>query len=254
MSVADFVVSGLVVGLGAYEIVARVLSRRSRSRKTPAIARWHASMFQSALTDAERFISLLTNLPTQNLATSTSEHTPVDADTLAGWALDSLLTAAARISSRCQGKANLFVVDVTPTETVLVSKYFVGSFPIDQLTATNSLNPNAPFHRRFPVTTNSEFPVAAKALARNGILMVDLRKDHQSDVELRVGTTHILAIPITEFTVINTGQLAVIAIDFRMNRIGLIWHWRPLPWKALDDRARALQEAFKELVLKCPGI
>jgi hypothetical protein len=178
----------------------------------------------------------------------------INRDDLSAWGGAVLLTAAARISRYSQGKANLFVVNevdgLRPTRSItLRSKHFVGPFPIAQLT-TARIGTRAYRYREMPVSASATATVAASAAFHDRITFAPIGQN-VSDQEKRLGTTHILAIPVCAgITDVEVGDFAVITVDFRLpRRVRALWICEC--WFAKETimkRADRLQAAARRFV------
>jgi hypothetical protein len=217
-----------------------------------AIRRWRRRSFEQSLAFARRFVDSCCHDAEHNESGADEAHRRPECDDLFRWAMNSLLTAAARIHPASQGKANLFSVqsvEAAPTGAVqsanLRSLSFVGPFPLAQLRESDGT------FRDMPVANGGSLSVAGQAYRVNSILLeVVARQRYRSDEEKRLGTTHILAIPIGYgLSTAHEGSLAVLAVDLRIpRRYSWLYRDERTRWsRRLRARAEKVQELARAL-------
>lgn len=242
------ILATVVVGiLGSVAVHRQLTKNGSPKPKVHALRRWRPHAFSQALD----YIGEYTNAH-DSIASPRESQSDITAKDVYIWGCNLLLTAASHITRYSQGKANLFVVNEAqdnPAHITLRSQQFVGAFPLQQLTALRK-NPSPEYtYRVMPVSENSA-TVAGKAV-RHTRVHFDKIGEQASDLELKLGTTHILAIPLsTDVASLVPGDPAVITIDCRLPprvrflKTCRIWH----PERALLARAAKLQEEARNFV------
>jgi hypothetical protein len=215
-----------------------------------SIRRWRSRSFEQSLAFSARFVD--SYCAQHAAANGDPDPRSPQADDLFRWAVNAVLTAAARIHPFSQGKANLFSVqslaeDGAAPSANLRSLSFVGPFPLAQLREVNGA------FRDMPVTTHAAAmsSVAGQAYIVDSILLeVVAHQRYRSDEEKRLGTTHILAIPVGHgLNGAQEGSLAVLAVDLRIPRR---YHWlyrdeRTRRSRRLHDRAEKVQALARRL-------
>lgn len=131
-----------------------------------------------------------------------------------------LLTAATQVIPFSQGKANLFhfVDDPTDHSREIASQLFTGPFPPAQVLSRTTT------YRRITVSRDGVMPSVAGECIRYGApRMAPLETGPFSDVERKLGTTHILGMPadravlkIDDYCQIPCGWPAAITVDLRI--------------------------------------
>jgi hypothetical protein len=257
-----------MLGIGItvlFGLVATFLALRYRHRSPPdqhpppkdivhASRWWRSRGFRQALTYLTQYGDAVSETP----ETRESQRA-ITREDLYVWGSNVLLTAASRISRYSQGKANLFVVNevftrTTPPTVTLRSQQFVGAFPLLQLTTHR--NGRVYNYRDMEVnaTSTATVTVASTAVLHNRLLF-DRIGDHVSDEERRLGTTHILAIPICDgIADIEPGDIAVITVDFRLPLRVRVLHPCGL-WQSkrrIDKRAERLQTEARRFATLLP--
>ena len=173
------------------------------------------------------------------------------------WALALLLTAASRISRQSQGKANLWVVnDVEGTGErrvmTLRSQRFVGAFTLEQLKHQGDYR-----NLKLPVADDvrpQDLSVAAIAGKTGDVEFkaVPREQGFVSRPETKLGTTHILGIPLCDHEQLGAlqgGDFVAITVDYRLNPFyhRLLGARRGLQFRRIRSRADQIREVCEKL-------
>ncbi len=246
LTLAGFLLGVVAVWLGSRHL--KHLKTLPRETKTVvhSARRWRRRAFEQGLHYLGEYTSAHAHVSSEP---STRSITDED---IRAWGRSVMLTSASDISRYSQGKANLFVVnDVTNVNgsrvVTLRAKQFVGGFPIAQLTTLRTENPVYNY-RDMPVSEQSTATIAGLAAFRDRIEFAAIG-NAVSDEERRLGTTHILAIPVCKTVAdVEPGDAAVVTIDFRLPlRVRVLWVCES--WAAKGKilrRAEVLQKAMRE--------
>lgn len=221
----------------------------------PRITDWRRSSFPQALACCRQYVGELEAYSGAN--GKAAPDAPTHAH-LGYWGIAALLSAAAGISRYSQGKANYWIVQSSNrdpgglTDIVhLRSLAFVGIFPLWQLRAQNG------DFRDVRVTFGDTHPETAigQAVRYDRINFTSVLDDRISDKERRLGTTHVLAIPIAaDADARSPGQAAGISVDFRIGRVAAWLLFRSNDsWatRRLLQRAEMVQRLARRLAM-CP--
>lgn len=246
ITLAGFLLGVVAVWLGVTHLKHLKLLPREPKPVVHTARRWRRRAFDQGL----HYLSEYASAPAHVLPEPSTKA--ITTDDVRAWGRSVMLTAAAQISRYSQGKANLFVVndvsEINGTHAVtLRAKQFVGGFPIAQLTTFRTENPVYNY-RDMPVSEQSTATIAGLAAFRDRIEFAPIG-EAVSDEERRLGTTHILAIPICKTVAdVQAGDAAVVTIDFRLPlRVRVLWACES--WGAKGKilrRGTALQKAMRD--------
>ena len=226
--------------------------RRSRrlSAKVMPIRCWRERTFHQALIYLMEYAEALRGAPPTS---SDGDPQTVDAPAIKAWGMDLVLTAAARISPHSQGKANLFVInqvtEADPRRISLTSSFFVGAFPLYQLTDSRYTYRQMNVSETYPT---DQLSVAGLAVLSNRITLRSVKGTrYRSDQEVALGTTHILAIPIGgDFVSLAEDDIAVISVDLALPPLArMLWalEWW-YPRRRFCARAQRLQNTARDFI------
>lgn len=222
-----------IVGVLATIYYGRLALQPLRSKtkvKLPALRPIGPTGYAAAIDALKAYLSLE--------RTTNSEVTD---DDLRRWRTAALLEAATQISRMSQDKANLFESDGTH----LKSKVFAGTFPDWQLIERIATNGQPDLKlRRIQIHPPDSQYVAVKCLQAGDDepRLMRLKKE-DLNVERRLGTTHVLGVPLalglTDAGVPN--RVACLTMDLRMGWLAKVFY--SFDW--YRDRSKLMKRAVE---------
>jgi hypothetical protein len=230
---------GAVASLLGIASVAIALVRRVMRRDpnvVQPIYRWSPGFIDQAFAQLKDYTRLAQDL------TGSQDRDPdrqLSLAVLESWGVALILSIASQIDRFSQNKSTLFVLlerDETKGMITVLPKYFDGVFPLEQLLNADdvsfgtdrrfsALRETPPHYRTWSQSENggsgeNDPFIARRVIANKRVEMVQI--DPQ-DVEVDLGTTHVLGIPLWEnANKFGAGTPLAITIDFS---------W-PRPWRS----------------------
>lgn len=217
-----------------------------RIGKLPRVRWWRPKHFQYGLQLVKEYAGLVGRYqPPPDL----HDDRCFAADELVRWSYQALLSCAAVIVPHSQGKANLFRVTNVVRNAERMDYLHIGSFECVGIFPPAQLTDDDRRYREFR-SDRHELPVALKTVELKRPILQPLTKDSINDDEKRLGTTHILGVPLAaSLEDLERGAVVSITVDCRIGPVRK-WLYKSdfvLGRSHVIRRAKSLQSVAVEL-------